>query len=249
MMSAKVLRTLAAFCVLSAVAAAPPARQAVKEKVVTGKLQRKVYEKEGGKTRFDYLLYLPVGYDRGEKEVPLVLFLHGKGDRVSRMERGGLPKQVERKKDFPFILVAPECADRWWVARDLNALLDDVISRYRVDRDRVYVTGLSMGGYGTWSLATAYPDRFAAIIPICGGGRPASARRLKDMPVWVFHGAKDDIVPPSRSEAMVKALKDAGSEKVKFTLYPDARHDSWTATYRDPKVWEWLLRQKRGKKE
>jgi len=115
-----------------------------------------------------------------------------------------------------------------------------------VDKDHIYVTGLSMGGFGTWALAAAYPDRFAAIVPICGGGSPASAAKLKDLPIWVFHGAKDRAVPPSRSEAMIKALKKAGSKKVKYTLYPDADHDSWTEAYNDPKLWEWLLEQKRS---
>jgi predicted peptidase len=105
-----------------------------------------------------------------------------------------------------------------------------------------------MGGYGTFSLVAAYPDRFAAAIPICGGGSPASAKKIKDLPIWVFHGAKDETVPAKRSEVMVKALKDAGSKSVKFTLYPEAKHDSWTQTYRNEKVWEWLLQQKRGKK-
>jgi len=244
------VRIALASSLLAVVAAAPPvAPQPKAEKLVVGKLQRKTFDKEG-KTKLDYLLYLPQGYDKNTKDVPLVLFLHGKGDKLTRMERGGLPKQVERKKDHPFILVAPECpGGRGWAPRDLAPLLDDVSGTYRVDKDRVYVTGLSMGGFGTWSLAAAYPDRFAAIIPICGGGNPASARKIKDLPIWVFHGVKDDVVPITRSEAMVNALEKAGAKGVKFTKYPDAKHDSWSETYRNPKVWEWLLSQKRGKKQ
>ena len=128
----------------------------------------------------------------------------------------------------------------------LNALLDDVVGKYRVDKDRIYVTGLSMGGFGTWSLAAAHPERFAAIAPICGGGNPTDAKKLKDLPIWVFHGAKDQTVPASRSDAMVKALKEAGSERVKFTLYPDAGYDSRTETYKNPEFWDWLLKQQRG---
>jgi predicted peptidase len=248
-MTKRFLAWVAAAAALAAVAAAPP-RAAPPETAVVGKLQKKRFEKDGGKARFDYLLYLPNDYGKGEKAAPLVLFLHGMGDKLTRLERRGLPKQVERKKDSPFILVAPECPGRRWDARDLNALLDDVTAKYRVDRDRVYVTGLSMGGFGTWSLAAAYPDRFAAIIPICGGGSPRTAGKLKDLPVWVFHGGKDATVKPALSESMVKALEAAGSKTVKFTLYPDAGHDSWSETYRNPKVWEWLLSQKRvGKKE
>jgi predicted peptidase len=243
------VRIALASSLLAVIAAAPPAAPQPKaEKLVVGKLQRKTFDKEG-KTKLDYLLYLPRGYDKITRDVPLVLFLHGKGDKLTRMERGGLPKQVERKKDQPFILVAPECPGRGWSPRDLAPLLDDVTSTYRVDKDRVYVTGLSMGGFGTWSLAAAYPDRFAAIIPICGGGNPTAARKIKDLPIWVFHGVKDDIVPIARSVAMVNALEKAGAKGVKFTKYPEAKHDSWSETYRNPKVWEWLLSQKRGKKE
>ncbi len=134
---------------------------------------------------------------------------------------------------------------RGWDVQGVNALLDEVAATHKVDKDRIYVTGLSMGGFATWSLAAAYPDKFAALIPICGGGNTSDAKKIKHLPVWVFHGAKDTTVPASRSEAMVKALKDAGAENVKFTLYPDAGHDSWTETYRNPEVWDWLLKQRR----
>ena len=166
---------------------------------------------------------------------------------LARLKDKGLPAQIEQKKD-PFIFVAPQAETRWNAAA-LNELLDDVVAKHKVDRDRVYVTGLSMGGFGTWSLAMAYPDKFAAIIPICGGGNPANAAKIKDLPIWVFHGAKDKIVPPVRSEAMVKALKEAGAQNVKFTLYPDAGHNSWTPTYKNPEVWDWLLKQKRARKK
>lgn len=224
--------------------AAVPASTAADDKDPVGKLLEKQFEKD--KVKFDYLLYLPNEYGKGDKPVPLVLFLHGLGDKLERLKKGGLPRQVEQKKDFPFILVTPQNPGKGWDAQALNVLLDDVVAKYKVDKDRIYVTGLSMGGFGTWSLAAAYPDKFAAAIPICGGGNPASARKIKDLPIWVFHGGKDTIVPPSRSEAMVKALKDAGAANVKFTLYPDAGHDSWTATYKNPEVWEWLLKQKRA---
>ena len=126
----------------------------------------------------------------------------------------------------------------------LNGLLDDVMAKYKVDKDRVYVTGLSMGGYGTWALAAAHPKRFAAIVPICGGGNPADAAKLKDLPIWVFHGAKDRAVPLARSEMMVKAIKKAGGNP-KFTVYPEAGHDSWTESYDNPELYTWLLKQKR----
>ncbi len=129
--------------------------------------------------------------------------------------------------------------------QSLAALLDDVCRRYAVDEGRLYVTGLSMGGYGTWSLAARQPDRFAAIAPICGGGDPQAAAGFAQVPAWVFHGAKDNVVPLERSEEMVQALRDAGAE-VRFTVYPDADHDSWTETYANPELYEWLLSHDRG---
>src|ERR1700733_14204480 len=120
----------------------------------------------------------------------------------------------------------PQNPGRGWNHEALNALLNRVILDYRVDGDRVYLTGMNTGGFGTWNLATAHPERFAAIAPICGGGDPKAASKLKDMPIWVFHGAKDPTVPLSRSQEMVDALKAIGTD-VKFTVYPDALHDSW----------------------
>lgn len=209
-----------------------------------GKLLDRQFEKE--KIKLDYVLYLPEGYSKGDAAAPLVLFLHGAGDKLERLKRTGLPKRIEQKKETPFIFVAPQNPGRGWDTRALTALLDDLVAKYRVDKDRIYVTGLSMGGFGTWALAAATPDRFAAIIPICGGGNPGTAAKLKDLPIWVFHGGKDTVVPPERSEVMVNALKKAGAEKVKYTLYPEAGHDSWTKTYANPEVWSWLLQQKRG---
>jgi len=247
-MERHLLRWLTVFAVLGGVAGLG-VRTGAGEKEA-GTLQEKQFEKEiTVKVRFDYLLYLPPGYGKDDKAWPLVLFLHGAGDKIERLRKAGLPRQVE-KNQSGFILVAPQSPGKGWDPKTLSALLDDVVAKHKVDRDRIYVTGLSMGGFGTWSLAAAYPDRFAAIIPICGGGNPADAKKLKNLPIWVFHGAKDKVVTPDRSEAMVKALKDSGAENVKFTLYPDAGHDAWTETYRNPEVWDWLLKQKRsgGKK-
>jgi predicted peptidase len=127
----------------------------------------------------------------------------------------------------------------------LSALLDNLAARYRVDQDRVYVTGLSMGGFGAWQLAVDYPARFAAIAPVCGKGEPAKAQLIKDLPIWVFHGAKDPVVPVSNSQDMVDALKKCGSD-VKLTIYPEALHDSWTETYNNPELYNWFLQHKRG---
>jgi predicted peptidase len=197
----------------------------------------------------NYLLYLPAGYDTDQKAWPLLVFLHGSGERGSDLEHvkvHGPPKLIAEGKQLPFIVVSPQAPRRRWDPVTLNALLDDLVLKYRVDKERIYLTGLSMGGAGTWTLAGAYPDRFAAIVPICGGGDPADAPKLKDIPVWVFHGAKDEAVPLSRSEEMVKALREAGAKSVGITVYPDAGHDSWTETYANPMLYEWLLRQRRG---
>ena len=202
--------------------------------------------------RENYLLYLPDGYATSKREWPLILFLHGAGERgddPAKIASHGPPKMIARENHaFPFIIVSPQCpAEEWWSnpmqVRFLNALLDDVVARYRVDRSRIYLTGLSMGGFGTWSLAAAHPERFAAIAPICGGGDPAVAARLAGLPIWVFHGAKDPTVPLRKSEEMVEALKKAGAD-VKFTVYPEAAHDSWSATYANPGLYDWFLQHR-----
>ncbi|NLY00710.1 MAG: prolyl oligopeptidase family serine peptidase [Rhodopirellula sp.] len=197
----------------------------------------------------DYLLYLPKGYDQQDCW-PLVLFLHGAGERGDDLElvkKHGPPMLAERGKDFPFILVSPQCPKgRWWQAGELSALLDEITEKYRVDNDRVYVTGLSMGGFGTWLLAASAPDRFAALAPICGGGEVYWAKDLAHVPVWAFHGGKDSVVPPERSEKMVAAVHKHGGT-AKLTVYPDAAHDSWTETYATPEFYDWLLEQRRTK--
>jgi predicted peptidase len=199
------------------------------------------------KVSFKYLLYLPDDYEK-QASWPVLLFLHGSGERgddLALVKKHGPPKLIASGQKFPFIVVSPQCPKgKSWEPFELTALLDDVSEHYKVDPDRVYVTGLSMGGYGTWSLAMYTPGRFAAIVPICGGGDPMMTRRLRNLPIWVFHGAKDPAVPLERSEKMVEALKKNGNE-VQFTVYPDALHDSWTETYDNPKLYEWLLQQHR----
>lgn len=197
--------------------------------------------------KLDYLLSLPADYGKTKKSWPLVLFLHGSGESgsdLTKVKAHGPPRLVETNGPFPFILVSPQSSGRGWNPDVLNALLDSLLQQYRVDPDRVYLTGLSMGGYGTWTLAAAHPEKFAALAPICGGGNPADAGKLAKLPIWVFHGAKDPTVPLRRSEEMVEALQAAGGNP-KFTIYPDAGHDSWTVTYENPEFYTWLLAQKR----
>jgi len=193
-----------------------------------------------------YLLYLPEGYGKKDKKWPLIMFLHGAGERGSDLElikKHGPPKLIEQGRKFDFIVLSPQCPQgQWWTSRTelLSALLDDIESKYAVDKDMVYLTGLSMGGFETWTLASTYPERFAAITPICGGGESFFAGRLKDVPIWAFHGAKDELVPLQRSKEMVDAVNAAGGN-AKLTVYPDAGHDSWTQTYNNPELYEWFL--------
>ncbi|QJW99051.1 alpha/beta hydrolase-fold protein [Frigoriglobus tundricola] len=244
-----------AWVVLALIGTAVPL--AAGDKQPPGKLEAKRFEKEVKvRVEMDYLLYLPKGYESGDKKWPLVLFLHGGGETGTDLEKvkiHGPPKMVAAGTEFPFILVSPQTRRFGWDPTTLHALLDEVTATYRVNKDQVYVTGMSMGGMGTWALAASKPDRFAAIVPICGGGNPADAKKLKDLPIRIFQGGKDPIVRPQTAEAMLKALKDAGAKDVDLKVYPDAGHDSWTQTYDDPKVFEWLLAQKRvaapGEKE
>ncbi len=194
-----------------------------------------------------YLLYLPEDYTESER-YPLLVFLHGAGERgddINLIKKHGPPKLIEAGQEFPFIIVSPQVPfDEWWSPDIVKWLTQDIIRRYSVDTTRVYLTGLSMGGYGTWETATRYPDTYAAIAPICGGGDPTRAERIKDLQVWVFHGAKDPVVPIERSEEMFDALKQY--DNISFTIYPEAEHDSWTETYENPKLYEWLLSHKKS---
>jgi predicted peptidase len=215
--------------------------------VSPGGQQARKFEKEITKTvSCDYLLFLPEDHGKKRQRLPLMMFLHGAGERgndLKKVKVHGPPKIVEKRKDFPFILVCPQCPEGdWWTEKldVLISLLDDITARYKVDEKRVYLTGLSMGGYGTWALAAAYPERFAAIAPVCGGGSRIMSLRLKDVPIWVFHGAKDKVVPMEESEEMVRAIRKRGGD-VKFTIYPDAGHDCWTETYDNPELYDWFL--------
>ncbi|KAF2203890.1 alpha/beta-hydrolase [Delitschia confertaspora ATCC 74209] len=148
-----------------------------------------------------------------------------------------------------FITVTPSLNMEWgygWNATILSALLDEVEAFYRVDKDRMHVTGFSMGGYGTWDVGIHTPDRFASLMPICGGGDTVLVRNVKHVPQWVHHGERDDIIPLSASRKMVDALKKLNADEVKFTTYPDMAHDSWTVAYDNIEVWRWVLEKKRG---
>lgn len=199
-----------------------------------------------------YLLYQPEDEEQKNQEGwPLLIFLHGageRGDNLEKLKTHGPPKMIAQGHDFPCFVASPQCPEgEWWSNRSrwLEGFLDHLLSALPVDRSRVYLTGISMGGFGTWTLGCLRPESFAALVPICGGGNPVLASTsLKDMPVWVFHGAKDTLVEPGASQEMVDALVVVGGN-VKFTLYPDVGHCSWNRAYRDPLLWEWLFSQKR----
>jgi predicted peptidase len=207
----------------------------------------------------NYLLFLPGNYGADKtKRWPLILFLHGAGERgtnLSLVAKHGPPKIDAAKNNF--ITVAPQCPDgKIWSNDLLLALLDEVEAKYAVDTKRIYLTGLSMGGFGTWGLALERPEKFAAIAPICGGGQtilitlaqhyaPEKLAALKTLGVWAFHGGKDTTVTPDESEHMIAALKRAGCEDVKLTIYPEAQHDSWTPTYANPELFAWFLQHAR----
>jgi predicted peptidase len=205
-----------------------------------------------------YLLFTPREYGTEGKQWPLLLFLHGLGEcgnnELERVKTHGPPKLVESRPDFPFVVVSPQCPPQpggmkdvptAWQPEPLIQLVDHVMASMRIDPTRMYVTGLSMGGYGTWRLAATRPERFAAAVAICGGGEPqAMAASLRRVPLWAFHGARDAVVPLAKSQEMVDAVRRAGGD-VRFTVYPEVEHDSWTQTYGNEAVYEWLLSNRR----
>jgi predicted peptidase len=205
----------------------------------------------GGKYKIDYWLYLPEDYGKADKSWPVMMFLHGAGEsginQLSKVKVHGPPKICEAKK-LPFIVVSPQSPGMGWQVEGLNLLLDDILSKYKCDRDRIYLTGLSMGGSGTWKFAAEHPERFAAIAPMASGPDPKQADLIKDLPIWTFYGAKDNPGGLKRLEEMVQALKKAGSN-VKLTVYPEAGHDCWTVSYDNPELYAWMLAHKRGAKK
>jgi pimeloyl-ACP methyl ester carboxylesterase len=208
----------------------------------------------GNLVPYRYLVHLPKpGAGGATAKIPLMLFLHGSGQRGHNLEavkENGPPKLLRDEPAWPFkdsfIIVSPQCpVGQSWNPLLLRDLLDEVMAKYPVDPDRVYLTGLSMGGFGTWELAEWFPERFAAIVPICGGGDPADVARLKEIPTWVFHGGRDPAVPIENSYQMVQAMRDLHA-RIRFTVYPGYSHNSWEPAYDDPRLYEWMLAQRRG---
>lgn len=202
-----------------------------------------------------YWCYVPSTADTNQnaKSLPMVLFLHGGGEggtNIEKVKTHGLPKMIANGKTFPFIVVAPQNPSerQHWDDQQLLRLLDELPNDLPIDTDRVYLTGMSRGGYGAWQLAVQDPDRFAALVPVCGGGLAPYAKRLNSLPIWAFHGAKDNVIPLTESERMVRAVNQAGGD-AKLTVYPDGNHNAWTATYENPELYVWLLRQSRSSRK
>ncbi len=211
---------------------------------------------------YKYLQGLPDGYGAEPgKRWPLLLFLHGSGERgddVWSVAKHGPPKLLRESPRGPaarllaenFVVISPQCPKgEWWNTAALLALLDEIMASHAIDPARVYLTGLSMGGYGAWELGTAFPERFAAMVPVCGGGNFITAYRshrekrseLRSLAIWAFHGARDPTVPVAESERMVEAMERFEVADVQLTIYPEAQHDSWTETYANPELYTWLL--------
>jgi len=198
-----------------------------------------------------YRLMSPATAKSGE-QYPLVVFLHGAGEKGddNQSQLLGLPEQMAEaswRKLFPCFLLAPQCPTHsYWTSLDdeLIGLIRDVMDRQPIDPERVYLTGLSMGGYGCWTLAAKEPKLFAAVVPICGGGDPMTANRLVNIPIWAVHGDADQAVPVEQSRMMIAAIREAGGQP-KYTELKGVEHDSWTQTYRDPNgVLKWMLEQR-----
>lgn len=227
-------------------------------------LDKHVFKDDAGKT-LPYQLMKPEKIDPAKK-YPLVVFLHGAGERGTDNAAQlvhGVPQfaSKENREKYPCFLIAPQCpVSAKWAEVDWSAnshtmpkevsepgrltllLIETLLKEQPIDPKRIYITGLSMGGYGTWDLIVRKPNLFAAAAPVCGGADEATAEKIKHIPIWCFHGGKDGVVKPERSRNMIAALEKAGA-KPKYTEYPSVGHDSWNPAYKDPEFYKWLFAQ------
>lgn len=203
------------------------------------------------KENFSYYLYYPEDYDEtGDKKFPLLLFLHGGGEAGNELEtvkRNGPPRLIAKGKKFPFLILAPQNPHKkmWWDTRAVKQLLDTIIENNHVDKNRIYLTGLSRGGGAAWEMAVQYPNTFAALAVVCGMTPVPYASWIdKNMPIWVFHGTEDESIPISESDEMVKKLREMDYD-VRYTKYKGVGHDSWVKAYDTETLYDWLVAQKR----
>jgi len=203
-----------------------------------------------------YWLFLPTDYEARVQSggAPLLLFLHGAGERgkatgedIAKVKIHGPPQRLDNPefaKNFPCVTVSPQCKDGFaWSPAQLMLLLDHIEKNYTIDKSRIYVTGLSMGGFGTWMCLNEAPHRFAAAAPVCGGAKLDWAEKMINVPLWVFHGNRDTVVISALSERMVEAIRKAGGRKILLTIYDGVEHDSWTPTYNNQMLYDWMLQQ------
>lgn len=199
--------------------------------------------------KISYVLDYP---QNAKGNVPLIVFLHGSGERGNNLElvKAHSPFTYKNLIKEPVAILAPQCpADSWWNTETLYQLIKEIQSKYKIDASRIYLTGLSMGGWGTWKLAMEHPEVFAAIAPVCAPSdrvMEANAEQFKNLPVKIFHGGNDDIVSPINSINMYQAVKKVNPAAT-LTIFPDDNHNSWDSTYSDPKFYEWMLSQKKPK--
>lgn len=217
--------------------------------VLTGLLSSSSQAQSNQKSyaNYPYLVYLPKDYTDKKVDYPLVIYLHGgsqKGQDLNKLKAYGLPHLVDKGRDFPFIIASPQCPDgKFWSTDNwFDSLYNDLKTKYRIDPKRVYLTGISMGGYGVWQTAVAYPDKFAALVPLCGGCDDSTQIcRIKHIPVWTFHGTADDVISISETERLVRRLETCNGQ-VKFTRLEKEGHGI-QYLFEDQTIYDWLLKQ------
>jgi predicted peptidase len=211
------------------------------------------YKSDSSRT-LQYALLKPQKVEAGKK-YPLLLSLHGAGGRGNKnWERNCFANKVlsggEMRSKYPCFILAPTVSKQGsWKSESMDDVLELVgklLKKLPVDPDRVYVTGQSMGGYGTFEAMARKPELFAAGAPVCGGNQASNAKKMASIPIWVFHGEKDRVVPVARSREMVEAIKKAGG-KPRYTELPGVRHNAWTPAYKNQELWKWMFSQKRTK--
>lgn len=212
-----------------------------------------IYSQSKSRADYDYLVYLPKDYSGQTRNYPLVIYLHGgshKGNDLNKLKEYGLPYLVDQGNDFDFIVVSPQCPDnKYWSSDNwFEPLYEKIIAKYRINPDKVYLTGISMGGYGTYIIAMDHPDKFAAIVPLCGGCNDSDTTRicnLKNIPIWAFHGTADNLIPITETERIVNTL-DKCEGKIKFTKLDGEGHGIQYLYEKHPQIYEWMLKQSRS---
>ena len=203
------------------------------------------------KENLRYYLYYPEGYEDSESEHGLLLFLHGggeSGEALEEIKKNGPPRLLVSGKQFPFLVLAPQNphAKRWWNTDAVIQLLDSITETNRVDKKRIYLSGLSRGGSAAWELATQYPDKFAALAVVCGMAPVPYAHWIdKEMPIWVFHGDKDPVINVSESDRMVEKLQEMGYD-VRYSRYENVGHNAWGRAYTTDSLYTWMAQQQRN---